>query len=80
MTELILDGLKMSSITKITTDRIKKMKMPELEEVMANLDTDERGLLVRAIRAEAYNRIGHIIVMASYRIMQKKVIKERSAK
>ena len=76
------DDLKMTNIATLTKEKVKKTTNKDLAEILNNLDKCEVEMIIAAIKTLAedgltdkvrnhkYQRIGHIIEMATYRIMQ----------
>ena len=88
MSVLFLDkDLKMTNIATMTRDRVKNITNKDLTEILNGLTNDESKMIITAIKSlqhdslnegkrnRKYQRIGHIIEMATYRTMQKKVKK-----
>ena len=79
---IIGSDLKMTNIAAITRDSVKKTTNKDLAEILNSLDKYEVEMIIAAIKTLAedgltdkvrnhkYQRIGHIIEMATYRIMQ----------
>ena len=79
------DDLKMTNIATMTKEKVKKTTNKDLTEILKGLTSDESKMIIKAIkdlqddsftdlqRDRKYQRIGHIIEMATYRIAQGKV-------
>ena len=83
MTVLFLnENLEMTNIAAMTKEKVKKTTNKDLTEILNSLTKDEVEMIIAAIKTLAedgltdkvrnhkYQRIGHIIEMATYRIMQ----------
>jgi len=76
MSELILsDNLKLTSIVKLTDERIKAFDMDDLKIVMESLTRTEAKLMVDAIKAHRFDKLSHIIEVAVFREMQGQAVK-----
>lgn len=87
--QLVLDkDLTMTNIVKMTNERVKKLTPADLDVILMGLDDREHRLMIKALNSlavgglteaqmnEQYQRIGHIVEIVGYRIMQRKVWNE----
>ena len=77
------DDLKMTNIATLTRDQVKNMTSKDLLVVFNELTKDELDMMLTVIKSlqddslnegkrnRKYQRIGHIIEMAAYRIEQR---------
>ena len=70
---LILDGLQMSTLAKITEKRVKKITMGELKEIFSKIDDHEIKLIADAIQSSNAERLQASIELPVYRLMEIKV-------
>lgn len=70
---LVLDGLQMSTLAKITEQRIKKITMDELRGVFNSINGEEIKMIQMAIQSGNPERIQASIEIPVYRVIQHKV-------
>ncbi len=79
--ELILGkDLKMTNIAKMTKQRIKKMKMADIDEILKNITQKEKKWLIDAIKTENYEKAGAVMIMAAWRKTQDDVAEKEAGK
>lgn len=77
------DDLKMTNVVNMTVDRVKNLKMADLDMILMGLNESEKKMMIDAIRdlagnltekgrANRYERIGHIVEMVAYRVQERK--------
>lgn len=73
--ELYLDkNLKMSSVVRMTEERIKQFTMTDLEKIIQSFTELEGKIMVNAIKEHRFDKVAHVVEMATYREMQKEVV------
>ena len=77
---LVLDGLQMSTIAKITERRVSKITMTELKTVLSAMDKDEAKFLLMAIRSRDSEKIQAAFDIPIYRVIEKMVSNEQKAR
>lgn len=72
---MLSDNLKLTNIVKMTDERIKKLNMADLKEILSSIEETEANLIVNAIKKGRFDMVGSIIEFVTYKTMQKKVKK-----
>ena len=68
-----MSNLKLTSIVRMTEERIKKFTMEDLKKVFESINETEAKIMVNAIKESRFDKASHVIEMAVYREMQKEV-------
>lgn len=73
--EIVLDGIKMSTVAKITEKRIKTITNDELRDICTKLTESDINSVIRAIHSGNAERIKASIEIPLFQAMQK-IVKE----
>ncbi len=73
---LVLDGLKMSSIQKVTEKKISALTMVELDVVFSRIPEQTKKDIVTAIHERNHEKLGVLMLMAIYQVKQFDTCKE----
>ena len=71
--KMITEDDRIKNVVRLTEERIKKFTMDDLKNVLSSIDEIEAKIMVAAIREHRYDKVSHIIEMATYQKMQNEV-------
>lgn len=73
---LIMDGLKMSSIQKVTEKKISSLTIVELDVIFSRVPTETKKDVLKAIHERDHEKLGVLMLMAIYQVKQFDTCKE----
>ena len=59
-------------IVNLTEERIKRLTMQDLKEILIVITEYEAGIMIKAIRDKKWQLAANIIELATYKVMQSK--------
>ena len=66
--------LRMTNLVNLTEEKVKDLKMEDLEQVFKKANDMEKELIVKAIKSGNNERIAESLKIAVYRVMQDSVL------
>lgn len=69
------EDLRMTNIYNLTKERIKRLTMEDLKEILESMDESDAKLMVNAIKEGRYDKAASVLEFLTFTVMQKKVDK-----
>jgi hypothetical protein len=66
---------KQENLYNLTKERIKRLTMEDLKEILQSMDESDARVMVNAIKAGRYDNAAHMLEFLTFTTMQKKIEK-----